>query len=102
MMKITGSKITTAAVLLSVFAMPQLRAQTKPAPASIAALEASISAQNIRTQDQFISDDLFEGRYPGLRGGELAAKYIATQFALDGLVPPATTAPTSSKSTSSA
>ena len=54
---------------------------------SIAAVEASVSAQNIRTQDKFISDDLFEGRYPGLRGGELAARYIATQFALDGLKP---------------
>ena len=53
----------------------------------IAAVEASVRADNIRAQDQFISDDLFEGRYPGLRGGELAAKYIATQFALDGLKP---------------
>jgi len=49
--------------------------------------EASISADRIREQDKFISDDLFEGRYPGLRGGELAAKYIATQFALAGLQP---------------
>ena len=46
-----------------------------------------MSAENIREQDKFISDDLFEGRYPGLRGGELAAKYIATQFALYGLKP---------------
>jgi Zn-dependent M28 family amino/carboxypeptidase len=53
----------------------------------IAAVEASVSEQNIRAQDKFISDDLLEGRYPGLRGGELAAKYIATQFALDGLKP---------------
>jgi Zn-dependent M28 family amino/carboxypeptidase len=53
----------------------------------IAAVEAAVSADNIRAQDEFISDDLFEGRYPGLRGGELAAKYIATQFALDGLKP---------------
>ena len=53
----------------------------------VAAAEASVSADRIREQDKFISDDLFEGRYPGLRGGELAAKYIATQFALDGLKP---------------
>ena len=49
--------------------------------------EASVSADRIREQDKLISDDLFEGRYPGLRGGELAAKYIATQFALMGLKP---------------
>ena len=49
--------------------------------------EASIDAAHIREQVKFISDDLFEGRYPGLRGGELAAKYIASQFALYGLKP---------------
>ncbi|HEY5331860.1 MAG TPA: M28 family peptidase [Acidobacteriaceae bacterium] len=49
--------------------------------------EASVKPENIRAQVKFISDDLFEGRYPGLRGGELAAKYIATQFALYGLKP---------------
>src|ERR1700721_9607 len=54
---------------------------------SITSLESSVSAENIRAQDRFISDDLLEGRYPGLRGGELAAKYIATQFALVGLKP---------------
>lgn len=55
--------------------------------ATIQSAEASVSPQRMRVQDKFISDDLFEGRYPGLRGGELAAKYIATQFALEGLKP---------------
>ena len=55
--------------------------------ATIQSAEASVSPERIREQDKFISDDLFEGRYPGLRGGELAAKYIATQFALEGLKP---------------
>jgi Zn-dependent M28 family amino/carboxypeptidase len=49
--------------------------------------EDSVSAENIRAHVKFISDDLLEGRYPGLRGGELAAKYVATQFALYGLKP---------------
>ena len=85
---------TVAAVLfVAVSAVPQQgHAQTAKANRSagnspIAAVEASVSAERIRAQDKFISDDLFEGRYPGLRGGELAAKYIATQFALDGLKP---------------
>ena len=56
-------------------------------PAALKHAEDSVSAARIRAQDRFISDDLFEGRYPGLRGGELAAKYIATQFALMGLTP---------------
>jgi len=93
MTKIGGNRITkTAAALLSILvsaATAPILAQSAPnvALGSITAVEASVSAQNIRTQDQFISDDLFEGRYPGLRGGQLAAQYIATQFALYGLAP---------------
>jgi Zn-dependent M28 family amino/carboxypeptidase len=93
MTKIGANRITkTAAALLSIFASAAtapILAQSAPnvALGTIAAVEASVSAQNIRTQDQFISDDLFEGRYPGLRGGQLAAQYIATQFALYGLAP---------------
>jgi hypothetical protein len=36
---------------------------------------------------RFLSLDLLEGRGPGTRGGELAAEYIATQFALAGVEP---------------
>ena len=54
---------------------------------TIHSVEASIDPEKIRAHVQFLSDDLLEGRYPGLRGGELAAKYIATQFALYGLKP---------------
>jgi len=88
MINIRSLKIYTALLLyaLASASATQALAQTKSA-SPIAAVESSISAANIRTQDQFISDDLFEGRYPGLRGGQLAAKYIATQFALDGLAP---------------
>jgi len=78
---------TAAAALLSLFVVASILAQQNVALGTIAAVEASVSAANIRAQDQFISDDLFEGRYPGLRGGELAAKYIATQFATYGLAP---------------
>ncbi len=49
--------------------------------------EASIDPEKIRAHVRFLADDLLEGRGPGLRGSELAAKYIATQFALDGLKP---------------
>jgi Zn-dependent M28 family amino/carboxypeptidase len=71
-----------AALLLSATALAQ-----SPLPASLQKATAAVSSDRIREQDKFISDDLFEGRYPGLRGGELAAKYIASQFALMGLVP---------------
>src|SRR5271163_2300916 len=56
-------------------------------PAAVKAAEATIDPEKIRAHVRFLSDDLLEGRGPGLRGSELAAKYIATQFALDGLEP---------------
>ncbi len=36
---------------------------------------------------KFLSDDGFEGRAPGSRGGELAAKYIANQLEMTGIKP---------------
>jgi Zn-dependent M28 family amino/carboxypeptidase len=48
---------------------------------------ASIDAEKIRAHVRFLADDLLEGRGPGTRGSDLAAKYIATQFSLDGLKP---------------
>ncbi len=56
-----------------------------PPAARVAA--ASIDPEKIRAHVRFLSLDLLEGRGPGTRGAELAAEYIATQFALDGLEP---------------
>jgi Zn-dependent M28 family amino/carboxypeptidase len=55
--------------------------------AAVKSAEKEIDPLRIAAHVKFLSDDLMEGRYPGLRGGELAAKYVATQFALDGLKP---------------
>jgi Zn-dependent M28 family amino/carboxypeptidase len=60
-------------------------AQTIPPAVKLA--EDSINGENIRAHVRFLSDDLMEGRGPGLRGSELAAGYIATEFALYGLKP---------------
>jgi len=48
---------------------------------------ASIDPEKIRAHVRFLASDLLEGRGPGTRGDQLAADYIATQFALDGLKP---------------
>jgi len=56
-------------------------------PADVKKAEASIDPEKIRAHVRFLADDLLEGRGPGLRGSELAAKYMATQFALYGLKP---------------
>jgi Zn-dependent M28 family amino/carboxypeptidase len=47
----------------------------------------AISPERIAAQVRFLSSDLLEGRGTGARGGDIAAEYIATQFALDGLQP---------------
>src|SRR5262249_30717384 len=48
---------------------------------------AAIDAEKIRAHVRFLSLDLLEGRGPGTRGAELAAEYIGTQFAANGLAP---------------
>src|SRR3989442_15144811 len=47
----------------------------------------TISGERIRAHVKFLSGDLLEGRGVGVRGGELATEYIATQFALAGAKP---------------
>ncbi len=56
-------------------------------PAAVKTAERGIDPERIRAHVRFLADDLLEGRGPGLRGAEIAAKYMATQFALDGLKP---------------
>jgi Zn-dependent M28 family amino/carboxypeptidase len=55
-------------------------------PAAVAAFQ-KIDSERIRTHVRFLSHDLLEGRGTGQRGGDIAAEYIAAQFALDGLKP---------------
>jgi len=85
-----------SAVLLAISAAvgqntpPKPRAETRLGshlpPAAIAAMQ-SIRPENIEQQVRFLSHDLLEGRGTGQRGGDIAAEYIATQFALYGLKP---------------
>ena len=65
---------------------PESRFGTHIAPAAIAALQC-IRPENIETHVRFLSNDLLEGRWTGQRGGDIAAQYIAAQFALAGLKP---------------
>ncbi len=46
-----------------------------------------IEARRIGEHVRFLAHDLLEGRAPGTRGGDIAANYIASQFALYGLKP---------------
>lgn len=56
-------------------------------PPAVASAAASIDAERIRSHVRFLSHDLLEGRGTGSRGGDIAAEYLATQFALAGLKP---------------
>jgi hypothetical protein len=55
--------------------------------ANVSASMQSIDPHRIAEHVRFLSNDLLEGRAPGTRGGDIAAHYIATQFALYGLKP---------------
>ena len=58
----------------------------RPSSAAFAAME-TISPERIRAHVRFLAHDLLEGRGTGQRGGDIAAEYIATQFAVYGLKP---------------
>ena len=53
----------------------------------VQAAMASIDPERIRAHVKFLADDLLEGRGTGTRGGDIAARYIASQFELYGLKP---------------
>jgi hypothetical protein len=48
---------------------------------------AAIKPEALRAHILFLADDLLEGRAPGTRGYDIAARYVATQLAALGLEP---------------
>jgi Zn-dependent M28 family amino/carboxypeptidase len=71
------TKTTLAATLLTAALF------TQGAPPAL----PDFSAERIKAHVSFLADDLLEGREAGTRGHELAARYVASQFALLGLKP---------------
>jgi Zn-dependent M28 family amino/carboxypeptidase len=63
-----------------------LAAQTS-GPSQATQVTRALDARVLRAHLEFLADDALEGRAPGTRGGEIAAKYIATQFERLGLEP---------------
>src|SRR3954463_9228405 len=89
--------VVLAAGLLFVLVLAEVgAAQPKPsrppsiphrlASPAVAPIQA-IKPENIEPHVPFLPHDLLEGRGPGHREDDLAAQYIATQFALYGLKP---------------
>ena len=56
-------------------------------PGDVMASMQGIDPHRIGEHVRFLANDLLEGRGPGARGGDIAANYIAAQFALYGLKP---------------
>ena len=80
--------MAAVAVLAHVHGQQQASVPEIPGlPSAARAAAAAIDAEKIRAHVRFLSLDLLEGRGPGTRGAELAAEYIATQFALSGVEP---------------
>jgi Zn-dependent M28 family amino/carboxypeptidase len=61
--------------------------QASPGGQPAASVARAVDGKVLRAHLEFLADDALEGRKPGTRGGELAAKYIAAQFARLGLQP---------------
>jgi Zn-dependent M28 family amino/carboxypeptidase len=68
-------------LLLTLFSSTLNYAQTSGKYTSL------FSEEKLKSTVKFLSDDGFEGRAPGSRGGELAAKYIANQLEMIGVKP---------------
>ncbi len=63
-----------------------LSAQQSP-PSAGTKVARAVDPGILRAHLEFLADDALEGRAPGTRGGETAAKYIAAQFRRLGLEP---------------
>jgi Zn-dependent M28 family amino/carboxypeptidase len=86
-MQILESSMTYRHLVLALALVALAPAVHAQVPANVKQAEASIDAERIRAHVRFLADDLLEGRGPGVRGGNLAAEYIATEFAVEGLQP---------------
>ncbi len=81
--------LTTFLALAAWAQTPRAAHQSPAVHLSGAAIPAmqKINPERIRAHVRFLSHDLLEGRGTGQRGGDIAAEYIATDFALYGLKP---------------
>lgn len=78
-------QLVLAVVLLTA---AYLAAEKVPAtPPAAKDVAGRFNVDRMKADVRFLSSDLLEGRGTGARGGDIAAEYIATQFALTGLKP---------------
>src|SRR4051794_21894119 len=78
-MKMSRKIVTVGSVILLMCLVITAISQQRKTTAS------RINEATLKAHIKFLSDDLLEGRGTGARGGELAAKYIASQLETLGL-----------------
>ena len=85
----SGIRCGVAAVAVGVSAAP-MAAQIVPDTVALRRALAVPTANQLDAHIRFLADDLLEGRAPGSRGADIAARYIRAQFEEAGLRPGAT------------
>ena len=63
------------------------QSQSSSSQSAAAKVAGAVDQRVLQAHLEFLADDALEGRRPGTRGGDLAAKYIAAQFQRLGLQP---------------
>lgn len=79
--------MTRSYIFLCALALSQACGRTPPATSELDKALESIRPGEIRAHMSFLADDLLEGREPGTRGYQLAARYVASQLESMGLSP---------------
>nr|MBA3259238.1 peptidase M28 [Gemmatimonadales bacterium] len=80
-------RIRSLALLLNLCTLAHPLAAQQPAVPPATRVARAVDAGVLRAHLEFLADDALEGRAPGTRGGDLAARYIAAQFRRLGLEP---------------
>ena len=79
--------LTLVASSMAAHHRPSKLTASSALPSGVMEAMRNVKAEHISADVRFLSSDLLEGRGTGARGGDIAAEYIATQFAIAGLEP---------------
>ena len=78
---------TRSLLLLCLVSASAAKVQAQTALSPAARVAGAVDSNSVRAHLEFLADDALEGRRPGTRGGEIAARYIAAEFQRMGLKP---------------
>lgn len=80
-------KVLKLTLLISAFSLSLTADDETIIPSGAKDVANHFSTARMRADLEFLASDLLEGRGTGARGGDIAADYIAAQFAIAGLRP---------------